>query len=217
MQLELSQLESLPTPEGADETVFGALKAELARVLSAQGVERFLSTPPTDANSACPLCWDSDGGALSWEYYCTGDYDQNSEVNIADLTPLGQNIGAVGPFDPSSQLSVIDGDSNGELNIADVTAIGQNYLNSVTGYNIYASDSLSDYPVDAADGNGGATQLGTVAFSAGQAAAGQRTQFSFTMSSPQLGTYLWVRPTDGTSEGTPSEWVEITSVPNDSP
>ena len=203
---ELSLLEALPAPAGTDEAVFAALKAELARVLSAQGVERFVSAPPLAESSQAPLSWDDGTSTLSWGYYSTGDYNQDSLVSINDITPLGQNYGAEVLGDASSALAVIDGNGDGLITINDITQIGQNYQARVTAYNVYASSLLSDYPGDATSGNGGATQLGVVPFSEGSPPTGERRLFSFVVSDPQPGTYFWVRPTDGTAEGTPSSY-----------
>ena len=71
---------------------------------------------------------------LEWTYVNVGDYDSNGEVNIADLTPIGQHFGKRGPFEPYSIESVIDGDDNEEINISDLTPIGAHFGVSVIGY-----------------------------------------------------------------------------------
>jgi hypothetical protein len=47
---------------------------------------------------------------LDWTYRNAGDYDQNGEVNAADLVPLGRNLGATGPFAPGTAVTA---DGNG--------------------------------------------------------------------------------------------------------
>ena len=59
---------------------------------------------------------------LKWGYYSNGDYDQNSEVNVADLTPLAIHFMESAlpfKFQPNTIQAVIDGDDNGEINLAD--------------------------------------------------------------------------------------------------
>ncbi|MCH7472750.1 hypothetical protein IIA79_07360, partial [bacterium] len=104
------------------------------------------ATPPASEASRAALLFDS-VNELSWRYASQGDYDQNGEVNISDLTPLGASFGAVGPFGMDSALSLVDGDANDEINIADVTPIGINFGVVTSGYNVYASSDVGDYPV----------------------------------------------------------------------
>ena len=108
---------------------------------------------------------DEGGSVLSWFYANTGDYDQNGQVTIADLTPIGQNFEESNPeggaWPAANLLAQVDGDSNGVINISDITPIGQNLQNSVLGgYNIYASEDEADVP-DEDNGfrNGGGSML----------------------------------------------------------
>ena len=96
-------------------------------------------------NSSPPAAeWDEGSLRLSWPYGNVGDYDQNSEVNIADLTPIGIHFGE-SSADPLSALAAIDGDSNGEINIADITPIGINYRNGLSGYRLWELASPLDW------------------------------------------------------------------------
>src|SRR5690606_36903392 len=88
--------------------------------------------------------WDELNFELSWPYSNTGDYDQNSEVNIADLTPIGIHFGD-SVSDPLSSQAIIDGDANGEINIADSTPIGANYGNAPSGYRLWELASPLDW------------------------------------------------------------------------
>lgn len=219
LNTELAKLEVLPTPAGVDEAIFSALKAELACMLKSQGVARFVSAPPMNEGSSTQLNWSEDSSALTWRYCCIGDYNQNSLVEVADITPLGVNWQQQSPnfpaaFEYIADLSVVDGNCNGMIEIADITPIGQNYQVRVAAYNVYASPSLSDYPTDPGSGNGGAARLGSVPFPEEPPPAGQRRMFSFIVEDPQPETYLWVRPTDGSSEGTPSNYYYLTTPAN---
>ena len=201
----LDEVDQAAVPDGVDGDVFAQLKEGLAEALAARGVSKFVSAPPTDGSSVAQPEFDAGTGDLSWRYYCTGDYNQNGLVEVADLTPLGQNYNVAGPFDETSSLSVVDGNSDGLIAVTDITPIGQNYGCQVTEYNIYGSDTEGDYPQEAGGGNGGATLLDTVAFSSAINNAGERLLFEVTVTQPLA--YYWVRPSDGTTEGTPSALV----------
>ncbi|MCB1218280.1 hypothetical protein KDL44_12875, partial [bacterium] len=138
MAEQLSQLDSLPLPEGMDQAQWEELKQTMRSQLS--GTRATLAAPITPA-SAAKLGLDELTLTLAWGYACQGDYDQNSEVNIADLAPIGTHFGkstnGAGPFPPGSVESMVDGDSNGEINIADLSPIGTNFGRRVEKYNVY--------------------------------------------------------------------------------
>lgn len=188
--------------------------ATLATVIFANHALRETAIVPTDPMSAAYLSYYPGTQLLSWRYRSRGDYDQNSLVTIADLTPLGAHLGAVGPFDYSSSLSVVDGDSNGVISITDITPIGASLGHQVTAYNVYSSPTPgADYPASNEGPNGpGATLLGSIAFSAGSGSPTDRRLFNLTLSSPSMSDYFWVRPTDGVSEGTPSTLAAATGT-----
>lgn len=75
---------------------------------------------------------------LQWTEHHVGDYDNNGEVNIADMTPVGMFFNAtVATSDDPDFARMVDGDSNGEVNLADLTPIGSNYGSVLTGYVLY--------------------------------------------------------------------------------
>ncbi|MCH7471997.1 PKD domain-containing protein [bacterium] len=207
---ELAALNSLTAPEGVSAALWGELTAELARVLE----ERTASAPPAGAASATILGYDEASAALSWGYYSSGDYDQNGEVGISDLTPLGIHFGKTagegegGSFDPASIEAVVDGDANGEINISDVTPIGVNFGVVVEGYRIYRSDDIADYPGGAGAPNGPGSELvAEIALAAATGGPDERKQFVHILANPLAGGYYWVRPYHGAVEGTPSNYV----------
>jgi len=205
----LDELASLETPAGVSEELFAGLKRELARVLTARMSNgRQASEPPLDGRSEAPLLWNQDTTTLTWYYYNTGDYNQDGFVTVSDITPLGQNFDAEGPFDPASALSCIDGTQDGFITVSDITPIGQAFDRSVTGYNVYASSSPDDYPDGATDDNGEAELLGSVAFADATGEASDRKLFAFSVTGAEAGDAYWVRPTDGESEGTASNRAE---------
>ncbi|MCH7472097.1 PKD domain-containing protein [bacterium] len=179
---------------------------------------RLASEAPISDASAADLAWEGDNDILAWHYYSQGDYDQNGETNVADLTRLGANFGVKGPFDPTTSLALIDGDGNGELSITDLTPIGVNFRRVVGSYNIYGSASETDYPAGNEEGNGaGAVLLGSVDFAEAVGTPAERKQFSFEVGDPEANLFYWVRPADGGHEGTPSNLLEWEPFANDPP
>lgn len=145
------------------------------------------------------------GLQLDWAYKSTGDYDQNREVSISDLSPLGARMGAsTSDGDLDEYDSVIDGDGNGEVNLADLTPIGAGFMATVSGYHIYRADGPD--PETA-----GATLIGDAAFDASTLLPQSRRRFSFMVDSAALlpGSYYFVRAYDSgdSSEGEPSNVV----------
>lgn len=172
------------------------------------------AAPATDASQS-PFNYNSSLGLTEWLYANQGDYDQNSETNIADLTPLALHMGETGSpdndgkFFVTDERSLIDGDGNGEINVADITPIGLNYGSSVAGYNLYAG-SEDDYP-GTNDADSSIAASDAIMFSDGGFNDGEtRLHFSLDVTPGAPETVYWVRPYAGESgdagyEGTPSE------------
>jgi hypothetical protein len=172
------------------------------------GSVREASLAPVSAASATVLSYEPATKTLHWGYYHQGDYDQNSETNVADLTPLATRLGKAGPFDPDGSDAVVNGDGNAEINIADLTPIGVNIGRRIGSYNIYASATTADMPQQP-DAPSSLSPIATVAYAqkTGQPTL-QRLQFSYTLLSANPALHYWVRPADGASEGTPSNPVQ---------
>ena len=226
-----AQLDAAAVPRGVDAATWAQLKAELARVLAARpvaqaslladnagkhgGLPHQVSTPPSGIAAAAKLVHGEVEDTLAWGYVCPGDYNQDGEVGIGDLTPLGLHFGEVSPagagqpFPWDSVGAVVDGDANGVIGITDVTPLGANFGRRVEGYNVYRSFDSADYPLTPTAANGGGAQsIGALAMAqaTGAAAAGRR-QFSFALTNPPSGAFYWVRPYDGVEDGTPSNLV----------
>jgi hypothetical protein len=167
--------------------------------------DKQVSTPPLGDSSQMQLSWDG-VDTLSWYYVSTGDYNQDSEVSLPDVTVVGIHFKETGPFDFETAQGVVDADNNGEINGADLVNIARYMGSRVIRYNVYSSLDEADYPESNGGPNGGgATKLGAVLFEDGTGGATTRRQFAYTVGAPQAGAYYWVRPVDSDSvEGTPS-------------
>jgi hypothetical protein len=116
------------------------LDEALMQVRLAAGAERGVAAvePQGTRNAVDDLKIEAEAvDTLVWTYRNTGDYDQSSEVNVADLVPIGRFYLAVAGDDQWITAQVADGDTNGEINTADVTPIGENLLRTVQGYAVY--------------------------------------------------------------------------------
>lgn len=185
---------------------------------------RSASNVPTKDGSKPVLAIDA-AGVLSWSYANIGDYDQNREVNAADLTPIAvkfhQTTGTGDPFDYATATSVIDGDSNGEINIADITPIAANFHNLVNTYAVYRSQDPADYPTT----NGEAPKLAPIDSVPFEDGAGTPTQvrLTFTFDASAVGgddpaNIFWVRPVDlDGNNGSPSNQVNPLAPANVAP
>lgn len=153
------------TPTPSAEQLNEALNAEFAR-LGIDPQKLTASAPTGERNAVLDLAaiqFNADATpeptasyiTLSWTERLAGDYDQNGEVSISDLTALGQNFGRSVDYLPVSgedglanlpsgsaddenfRLARVDGDGNGVINISDVTAIAQHFQQRLDGYRIY--------------------------------------------------------------------------------
>lgn len=174
-------------------------------------VTRSVSTPPNTPSSKTIAEWDGTTNTLSWYYYNVADYNQNSRVDIGDLTPLGANFGASAGAPPAkfpvpTALSVIDGNSDGQINIQDLAPIGIHWTKTAQGgYNVYHSADPADIPVNPNDPSDPTMLIENVAFNTATGTSSDRKHFSTVIAAPVADDYYWVRPSDGTTDGTPSE------------
>ena len=181
-----------------------ATLAELRFLKKPSDLLRGTRTAPTTAGSAAVLLTDEENNQLTWGYASVGDYDQNLETNVADLTPIATRLLKSGPFSYFSIDDVVDGDGNDEINISDITPIGVNFRNRVMAYNVYKTLDQNDYPV----ANGAPStieKVGQVLYEEGTGSRfTERLRFSFDVGTTDPDAYYWVRPTDLFLEGTPS-------------
>lgn len=213
---QIKGLDALAAPAGVPAETWQQLKQTLRNLLTQPAAKAALDAPVSDKSKAV-LSLNPDTHLLSWTYACQGDYDQNGEVNINDLTPIAVHYLASnggGPFPPGSIESVVDGDGNGEINIADLTPVGINFGAQVRSYNVYCSLNATDEPASNNGPNGPGTQLlGSVGFGLAKGnRTTQRISFSYMLSVPDLSRFFWVRPDDAGDgsgqDGTPSNVID---------
>jgi PKD repeat protein len=201
----LAQLEALPTPDGLASAEFSALKSAFAASLTATGKTKFTTILPTGDSATIKDLGLSTSGSnqivLSWTYRNKGDYDQNSETNINDLTALGANLGkTTGAPDWATKAVIADGDNNGEVNISDITPMGANFLGRVDGYRLEASTD----PANEASW----IQLGLIEFLEGEVSdPNPRLRFDHFAARPANPTSYRVRPVFEDEIGAPSNIV----------
>jgi outer membrane protein assembly factor BamB len=187
-------LQDLPVPAEVDPGIFEELKRELSRLLAEQRLERSTSS----LRGTMPAALHYSSGALRWSYLHPGDYDQNGEVNIADLSALATSFGKRGPFAAGSREGLIDGDGNGEIGLSDVSPIAANFGSLISEYCVFRSNDPADYGRQA---GGKARLVGSTVLADGKGSG--RLQFSF-QTVMQNGYCYWVTPMSGQQPGSPS-------------
>jgi hypothetical protein len=207
-------LDSLPLPSGVPPATWRELKGALAAAIDAQlaGTSKAPSTAPITEAARLQLQYEVDSATFIWRYVNPGDYDQNGEVNISDLTPLAVHLNKAVPDGPrggDSIEAVVDGDGNGFVTIADITPLGASLGRRITQFNLYASADLTAYP----DSNGAASEIPAFDSVLMSAALGQsnveRLHFAYPGVTLLADNYYWLRPADTatSTEGTGSTFI----------
>ena len=134
------ELAALDIPDGLGSDTWQQICGALIENLQARGISKL---PNESRNVIDDLQWIDNGGGdfnLEWTLRNAGDYDNNGEVNVSDLSAIGVHFGKNESSSSWATAQTADGDGNGEINIADVSPIGVNFGSQVLGYNVYASD-----------------------------------------------------------------------------
>ncbi len=187
------------------------------------------------------ISYDADVAAITWGYYCAGDYNQDGIVNISDLTRLGQNWEA-DVFKAAIDKNMDDFNQDGVVNFADLGVIGQNWPESLEWIGYYDTiEAVADGNDDGVVNINDITQIGQnweqqllgynlyESMTEGQAGEGaplayleyaaatgvptqERLRFSYNeMLTP--GAYYCVKPVTLDGEGAASGVYQLTAVP----
>ena len=138
-------LDAWQAPAQFDADLAARLLRELSRVLAEQGITRMVSAPPTGpAGAVTDLTLNGD--SFSWSLRNQGDYDQNGEVNVSDITPIGIYLGRTSADPDWFKAQLADGDGNGAITLADITPIGVNFGRLLDGYELqYSLDGQNSW------------------------------------------------------------------------
>lgn len=196
---------------------------ELAQVRFARractGVRRVSRAPDWDEAQA-RLALDVTHARLEWECLLPGDYNQDGTVNIGDIAMVAikwNDPGLTETYsypDPRARLFEFnaqgnkDGNRDGRISAADFYYLGYHLGERIKEYWIYHSpDPTAEMP----DGNGAQSKIqraGRVAYNSRQFdPLTKRYYMSIPVVDPTPSDAYWVRPSDGASEGTPSNYA----------
>lgn len=199
----LAELDALQPPLGSNTAQFAELKQALRTYLENSGVRKFTAKAPAGATNAVDdltpdLLFDDQGNEqdrVSWSYRNIGDYDQNSEVNVADLSALGAQLGKTTTSpDWENKAKYSDGDGNGEVNISDITPLGAHLLQQVSAYRLESGDSE----------DGPWTEVTTVDFVDSELMPSGQRMFTVPVTAPLANFYRVVPIDSSAAEGVPS-------------
>lgn len=180
------QIAAMPCPPGVSVELWDILTAELTTQIEKHAsASPLVAGPPLDDLSIVddlsaveqPL----GSVRLRWSYKNTGDYDQNSETNISDLTPIGRHFNKTPASGDWNQASTADGDLNHEVNISDITPIGRCFRQTVTEY--WVEFNASGAPGSVFE------HRDSVSFDQGEPNANDWLTFDHTLSLGQSGYY----------------------------
>lgn len=176
----------------------GTVSVELA-LAPGTGVGKSAMAVPTDSANAVELTVVDDGGAqLFWGELNIGDYDMNSRVAIADITPLAMFFGHAESTTWDAWHDAVDGNGDGSISIADITPIAAHFGNTVESYRVMR------HP----DGAGDWAQVAEVPRPYDPSGSGQpkeRPLYEYSDGSGPSAAFYAVQPCDGElSYGVPS-------------
>jgi hypothetical protein len=121
----------------ADPELLASLTAEFNRCVSS--ADSSMHAPQDNASQVRNLAPVTVDGRLTlvWPFTQSGDYDQNGEVGVQDITPIAQYWEQTITGSLWSAARLADGNGDGEVSIADITDIAQNFQSRLDGYVVY--------------------------------------------------------------------------------
>ncbi len=231
----LEELDALDKPPEVDSALWASLKADMREWLletfgDGKGVSRYPGDdedPPVylgtnDYVKARKLVWKAAGayGKLEWRYVNDGDYNQDSQVSIADITPLaiyyGQQVDDEDEelntirelIDEDDEDPLVDGD--GWVDADDLPETPDDLETIARCYGVV----VAEYQVFGRDDGESWTPITTIPFSSGSHEAGFRDTFEYELASEDY-RYYKVRALDGDGEPWYHEQAESNVVESD--
>jgi hypothetical protein len=132
----LEEIAAAPVPPGVDAALFEQLRSGLRRsVLQHESAV----APSGSQNLIADLNLsgsDATGWQLNWSYLNTGDYNLDSQVTVADLTPIGIHFGIEAGQSGWLEARLADGDRNDRITVNDLTPIGINFRSTIGGFKV---------------------------------------------------------------------------------
>lgn len=166
--------------------------------LGAAAVTRRASTAPRSGADDLTIEVLSEGAILRWTYRNPGDYDQNREVNPADISVLAPHLYKTAASPDWTRARVADGDGNGEVNPADIATIGANLGRRCDSYSVETAMSAEGSWTLAGEVEHGASTLPE---------SGGPRRFSHALSVAASARWYRVVPRGGEASGPPSAAV----------
>jgi|GEM_PF-1184228 len=236
----LAELDALEKPPEVDGALWTGLKAEMREwLLETFGNSKEVSRYPgddrepyeylgtTDYVKARDLCWESEGnyGKLVWRYVNDGDYNQDSQVSIADITPLaiyyGQQVGD--EVNTIRELIDEDDDDTNDDGILDVFN-GDGWIEGEDNQHHYHNDfetiqrnfhvEVAEYEVRGSNDKVNWIVVTTIPFSNGSHESGFRDTFEYELTNEDY-RYYKIRALDGNGEPWYHEQAESNVVESD--
>jgi len=134
---------------------------------------------------------------LHWTYRNPGDLDQNSEVNINDLSVLGASLSHYSDEPDWAKYSRADANGDGAATVGDLSMLGRDYMTRVEGYVVEYSPDESVWD-----------ELSRVTLAEATPFPGNRVgRFDFLIEVNPFAYSFRVRPFRGDALGYPSEPV----------
>lgn len=137
---------TIEIPEGVEP----GLVRELAEALeSAVSSKQSSSAAPPSNWLPFEKIMEGEFSTFSWDYQIPGDYNQDGEVGVADITPIALGFGLGEADEAWSDFKTIDGDLNGEINLADLALIVQYF-----GASGHGAEFIIEKEMEIVDGSG---------------------------------------------------------------
>lgn len=165
--------------------------------------EKRVSRAPEGEWNEFSMLYDQGTSQNYWLFTSAGDYNQDGEVGIQDLTPLASRFGnsteipnwKTGYTGGDYRSLVVDGDHNGEINQGDISVIAMNFGVKFDHYCVFTSDDPTAYPLDS-NGSAAVSLAGEYSIADAVTTTSIVTKHFRLDQSVGLEDYAWIIPYD---------------------